>query len=189
MTQPDGSRCQGRFVIDLHRLAEYVHLIAINHALFDVPDWDENFIPKIAFAITELDEGVQWVEGIGKDPVEIELADTAIRLMSTLYGIWGNDWSAGRILNRVRPNQIGLFMPLEVAVWPVLRQICKAMECWRKNDPATGKKDAMICIELAVLETFRVADRMGFDLIKEIERKAAKNTMREPLHGKGRSVG
>ena len=47
----------------------------------------------------------------------------------------------------------------------------------------------MICCELALLETFRLADRMGIDLMAVIESKSTANAARPRLHGKGRSVG
>jgi len=167
--------------------AQRVHEIAVERG-FDAADWDENFVQKLAFVITELDEAVQWVEGIGKDPIGVELADTAIRLMTCLRQIWGNDWSPGRIDHRQPPACVGLYEPIEVACWRVVRHLCGAIEAWRKNDPVFGKKDAMIRVELALREVFRIADRLGIDLPSEIE-KTAVNRVRPKRHGLGRSVG
>lgn len=168
--------------------AERVAQIAAERG-FDVADWDENFVQKLAFVVTELDEAVQWVEGTGKDPIGVELADTAIRLMACLHQIWGKDWSPSRITHRREPRIVGLYEPIEVACWRVVRQLCKAIEAWRKNAPGQGKKDAMICVELALLETFRMADRLGINLIAEIENKTSVNKGRPKQHGLGRSVG
>lgn len=174
----------------LYALAEEVFNVARDRG-FDAADWDSNFPAKLLLVITELDEAVQWVEGHGKDPVEVELADTAIRLLNTLHSVWGRDWSAGRVEHRRAPDRMGTFEPLQVTLWPIIRNICGAIECWRRNgtSPINDRKEAMICMELALLETFRAADRMGIDLLSEIRRKSTKNAMREKLHGKGRSVG
>ncbi len=174
--------------MNLFEVAERVSRIASEKG-FDKADWDENFVQKLAFVITELDEAVQGAKGIGKDPVELELADVAIRLLACLYGVSGTSWSPGRIEGRRSPERIGVWQPIEVAVWPILRKVSEAIECWRKNDPEIGRKDAMICCELALLETFRLADRMGIDLLSIIELKTIANAARPHLHGKGRSVG
>jgi hypothetical protein len=180
----------------LREVAERVHAISREKG-FDVPHWDENFPIKVVLFITELDEAVQFVEGIGKDPVEVELGDTAIRILSTLHAIWGDAWSPGRIETRALPKHVvgrnyALYVPIEVAVWPIIRYLCGAIEQWRKSKPGedgTHKREAMICIELALLETFRLADLHGANLREIIEAKAVKNAARPPLHGKGRSVG
>lgn len=174
--------------MSLHEVAARVSRIALEKG-FDKADWDENFVQKLAFVVTELDEAAQGAEGIGKDPVDRELADVAIRLLSCLHNISGDQWSAGRIEARRPPARIGVWQPIEVALWPILRKLSQAIECWRKNDPEIGKKDAMICCELALLETFRLADRMGIDLMAVIESKSTANAARPRLHGKGRSVG
>jgi hypothetical protein len=174
----------------LYEIADNVFRIASEKG-FDAPDWETNFPAKLLLVITELDEAVQWIEGHGKDPIGVELADTAIRLLSTLRSIWGRDWSAGRVEYRRVPSRIGTFEPLQVTVWPIIRNVCGAVECWRRNGtaPVNDFKEAMICMELALLETFRAADRLGIDLHAEILAKAEKNAAREKLHGKGRSVG
>lgn len=176
----------------LREVAARVHGISREKG-FDVPDWDENFPVKVMLFITELDEAVQWVHGVGEDPPEIELGDTAIRILSTLHSIWETGWSPGRIETRRLPDRVGLYAPMEVAVWPIVKYLCAAVEQWRKSVPgdhgSAHKREAMICIELALLETFRLADRMGADLRAIIETKAAKNAVRPRLHGKGRSVG
>lgn len=156
------------------------------------PDWETNFVQKLAFALTELDEGVQWVHGTGADPLGEELADTAIRLLDVVHAIWPERWSPGRIEDRrsvPKPVHVGAFQPIEVLVWPTVRHICRAIECWRKNDPFFGAKDAMIHCELGIMEIFRLADRVGIDLLSEIEKKTAFNATRPHLHGKGRNVG
>lgn len=181
---------------DLRALAARVSAIAIEKG-WQPPDWETNFIQKLAFAITELNEGVDWVHGIGKDPIEMELADTAIRLLAVVHGLWPERWSPGRIESRRPPtlpsgaiaHERGFYQPIEVGVWPVVRHICDAMECWRKRDPEWAQKDAMISTEMAILETFRLADRLGIDLMVQIQKKAEINAQRPHLHGKGQNVG
>ncbi len=175
---------------DLRAIAIRVSALAIEKG-WQKPEWSTNFVAKLAFAITELNEGVDWVHGRGKDPLSIELADTAIRLLAVIEGIWPTSWCPGRIEGRVRSQgpAVAYFQPIEVGVWPIVRHICEAIECWRKNDPKYGAKDAMISTELAILETFRLADRLGIDLMDEIEKKTIVNSLRPHLHGKGQDVG
>jgi hypothetical protein len=174
-------------MLDLESQAKAINEIA-NSKGWERPHWDANFVQKIAFVITEINEGVEGVHGTDKDPIEVELADTAIRILDILEGIWPGKWSQGRVTGR-RRNTSRLFAPIEVAVWPIVKSLCKAIESWRVNAPDSGKQDAMILCELALLETFRVADRLGIDLPCEIEKKCSLNALRPPQHGKGRSVG
>lgn len=156
------------------------------------PDWETNFIHKLAFTVTELNEAVEGVHGTQADPLDVELADTVIRLLDVVHALWPEKWSPGRIEGRIRPVAripTGLFQPIEVGVWPILKHLSHAIESWRVNDPTFGKKDAMVSCELAILETFRLADRLGLDLDAAIERKVAYNATRQMLHGKGRNVG
>lgn len=164
---------------------------------FDLPNWDTNFPTKTLLVITELDEAVQFIDGHGKDPVEIELADAAIRIMSTLEGIWQGEWSASRVETRIMPvrpdRRVGLYAPLQVSVWPIIRNLCKATESWRKSAPGDDtsihKTDAKICMELALLETFRLADKIGVNLRSLIDAKCDRNEQRPMFHNKGRSAG
>lgn len=174
--------------MNLQETAADVSRIALGKG-WDKPDWDVNFVAKLAFAITELSEAVDFVHGIDGEPLEVELADTAIRLLATLYGIWPDTWSPSRIEDRTRRVTSLRFAPVEVLVWPVVRNLSCAIEAWRKNDPLFGEMDARIYVEKAVLEVFLIADSLGVDLMHIILTKSAKNALRPPLHGKRRSVG
>jgi NTP pyrophosphatase (non-canonical NTP hydrolase) len=50
---------------------------------FEAPTWDR-LLSKLMLVVTELDEAVAAVKGDGKDPLEEELADAAIRLIDIL---------------------------------------------------------------------------------------------------------
>lgn len=156
---------------------------------FQAPSWEGNFVHKTAYAITELDEAVDFVHGVtgpGGDPLDEELADTAIRILDLLGGIWGDDWCS-RVESR-RPSVMRpahTFERLEVIVWPILGHLAKALEAYRHEDQGAAQQR----LELALLECFRVADRAGVDLLSAIEAKIEKNRGRAKLHGKARSEG
>jgi len=166
---------------DLKQVARECDGIAAANG-FERPNWD-NLVAKLAFAIAELDEARDGARGHGSDPLAEELADTAIRLLSTIYGIWGDDWG-DRVTNRVA-KEIDTWTPVEVLLWPILGHICKAIEA-RRHD---ARSLACQWIELALLETFRLADALSVDLNTEVLAKCEKNRGRGHLHGKAYAAG
>lgn len=152
---------------------------------FQRPDWSTNFAHKTAYILTELVEGVDFLHGGDGDPFEEELADAAIRIMDLLEGLWGGDWCSRVEYRRPREGQAHPFAPPEVLVWPIVHQVGLALEAYRHE----SKKNAQQHLELALLETFRVADRIDCDLMEEIRLKCHKNKQRAYLHGKARSEG
>lgn len=167
--------------MDIKQIAVVCNEIAEANG-FERPSWD-NFVAKIAFAITELDEGRDGTLGLASDPLGEELADTAIRVLSVLDAIWGDRWS-DRITHR-HPKPISAFAAIEVLLWPTLGYLCKAMEC-RRHDDRLG---AETCLGLALLELWRLADALGIDLTEEVTKKCAKNRVRPHLHGKAYAAG
>ena len=149
---------------------------------FDHPNWD-NIIIKLALAGGELDEARDGAMGVGEDPIEEELADAAIRILSVLDSIWGEDW-CDRVTTR-HQKKISPFAPIEVLLWPTLGYLFKAMEMRRYDNRAETKT----CIELALLEVFRLADALQINLMHAIWLKCEKNKGRPKLHGKGYAVG
>jgi hypothetical protein len=166
---------------NLKQVAKQCDEIAIANG-FERPSWD-NLVIKLAFAITELDEARDGAHGTGEDPLAEELADTAIRLLSVLVAIWGDDWG-----DRVTHRHVSLnsaFAHIEVLLWPIVGHICKAMEARRHDNRSR------VCqwIELAILETWRLADTLHIDLDTEVLAKCEKNKSRPHLHGKSYVVG
>lgn len=158
---------------------------------FDVPDWDINLPAKLIFAIGELDEAVEVTEfqRVNVSAFAEELADVCLRLLGVLHEISddGVNWCPDRIAERqVEPPSM-TFVPVEKLLWPALRYIIKAAECWRTNGPRS-KADAIINLELAVLTIFRVCDRLGIDLVAACDHKLAQNDLRPRYHGKGRTI-
>ena len=158
---------------------------------FQAPNWETNFVHKVAYAITELDEAVDYVSAVtgpGDAPFEEELADVAIRLLDLLGGIWGESW-VSRVESRRHhgrwPIRTAKFQPVQVLVWPIMGHLCKAMEAYRHDN----KRDAQQRIELALLECFRLSDIIECNLTREILVKIETNRGRERLHGKVRSEG
>lgn len=149
---------------------------------FDRPTW-ENFVNKIAFAITELDEGRDGALGFAEDPLSEELADTAIRLLSVLDAVWAFEWH-DRVTNRTR-KQINRFASIETLLWPTLGYLCKAIEAHRYDDRVKAES----CVGLAVLEVWRLADAFEIDLMSEVLNKCEKNRGRGHLHGKAHAAG
>ena len=168
--------------MSLQQWAEYVSRVAAEKG-WQATTW-ENFVQKMAFAIGELDEGVDGGLGVGKDPLEVELADTAIRLLEALHNLFPN-WSPGRVESRHPSQTPSRFQSIEQLLWKPLSKISKAIDCWRKGD----RKDAQICVELALLEVFRVADALGIDLMQEIAKKTHVNEGPPPPHRLPRHVG
>lgn len=149
---------------------------------FDPPSWD-NIVVKLALVGTELGEARDGALGFGEGPLNEELADTAIRLLSILHSLWGRDWG-DRVTSR-KPKNLNTFAPIEVLLWPILGSVFKAIE-ERRHD-----SQIRTCqwIELALLETFRLADALSIDLDKEIEIKCNTNKGRGHLHGKSYAGG
>lgn len=166
---------------ELQRLAATCNQIATANG-FDMPNWD-NIVIKLALVGTELHEGRDNVYGLAADPLAEELADAAIRTLGILGSIWGDDWSdrvTGRGAHAVNP-----FAPIEVLLWPTLGYTFKAMEARRRDD----KTEARMCLELALLELFRLSDALVIDLSAQILAKCEKNRTRAHLHGKAYAVG
>jgi hypothetical protein len=149
---------------------------------FEVPTWD-NLPGKLAFLFTESIEEAHEEQANGPEAVHVEIADAAIRIMSTLNAVWGDAWA-----DRIQFRHVycrTAYDRLETMLLPANIQVCKALQAWRKDD-RHGAREAL---EVAVLELYRVSDRMGFDLSAEIARKVEINRGRGALHGKKRSLG
>ncbi len=149
---------------------------------FDPPTW-ENIPIKLMLVVTELDEARDAVHGVGNDPLAEELADVAIRLLSILHSVWEDKWQ-DRVTGR-SPRACNGFQTVETLLWPILDHVCKAVEAWRHDK----KRDTMQRVELALLETFRLADLLYIRLHEEILLKTDKNAERPHLHGKVQTEG
>lgn len=173
-------------------LAERVHATSVSKG-FDPPSWD-NFLAKTALVYTEVDELVEamllstaasW--GVDTDDTEAELADVAIRLMSMLHCLSAEfgGWSDGRILDEVRP--MPRFFDPHAVVRPLREHLRGAIKKFRKGE----RRDAVIHLELALLETFRIHGRIDadFDLVNAIIAKDLFNQERPFRHGNQESVG
>lgn len=149
---------------------------------FDRPSF-ETLPTKLMFVVTELEEAQQAVCGEGEDPLNEELADTAVRLMHILQNIRPKGWhlrDQGVAAPRCTP-----FCRIEQLLWPILSRCCKAVECWRKN----WEIDTLINLEFALSATVAVSTALGYDLMADVVAKTEKNAERGHLHGKVRSAG
>lgn len=174
-------------VVDLHALAKRVDDTSRNNG-WDISTW-ENIPVKVMMTVTELDEAHDFVVGGPSDtadPLPEELADTAIRLMSILYSVFGTGWHDRRQRRVEKRNKgLALFEPVEVSLWRILKPMSKACEAWRHDN----RDDTCGFLEQALKETFNLAARLGIDLDEEIIQKDIKNSKRGHLHGKARSAG
>jgi hypothetical protein len=149
---------------------------------FDRPTM-ENLPTKLMFVVTELEEAARSVEpGPDDDPLNEELADIAVRLLHILQSMWPNDW---HLRVRDHPPRTHPFEQIEVLLWPILTQCCKATESWRKKHEV----DTQIYIEYALAKTLKVSKSLGYDLLEEVKVKVEKNAQRGHLHGKARPEG
>lgn len=164
---------------------------------FDLPRWgsdpeeddpfprlgaSSNYLAKLMLVVTEIDEAVDSAPH--RDEFAEELADVAIRTLGILSACHAKSWAATRIENRsmsgLQKGRPVVWDRPEVVLWAITKYVVRAAECWRTDD----RKDAGVALELALLETFRIADRCGIDLMAAIEAKDAKNQTREHQHGK-----
>lgn len=168
------------YINTLHTLARRIR--EVNDANdFDKPTW-ETLPTKLMFVITEFDEAVAAVMGTGPDPLQEELADAAIRLIDVLESVWPDDW-ANRVVKK--PASRPCLERIEVLVWTPIQFICLATEVWRYE----RKGDVRTALEIALRETFTLADRLSINLIQEIQDKVKRNAARGRLHGKTRPEG
>lgn len=145
---------------------------------FDAPTWET--VPlRVMLVITEVDEGIDAILIGDGDPLPEELADIWIRLTGILVAIWGEDQWAVRY-GFVEKKHV--YESIEVLMWPIVSQCCKAVEAWRKEH----KSDTRIYLEMALKELAILALSLDVKLTTEIEKKLHKNRHREKFHGKAK---
>ena len=171
---------------DYHQLARTCEEIAVANG-FAPADW-ETFPHRIGFAITELHEAREAAHGRGDDKLSVELADVAIRLLATLGGVWGDDWCErinGRYSQWIDGRPPGTrHQSIEQHLWPTLGWLTRALDEWAEDN----QRDAQQCVELALLEVFRLADLLTIRLIGVIDQKCEVNRHRAERHGKVRAT-
>lgn len=170
-------------------MKEQDHWVALARRIGEVNQkngWDlstyDNVPTKVMMAVTELDEGVQGVKGTGPDPLEIEIADTVIRLLSILEGVWPGQWV---LRHGCSPQKGQRFRDIEVLLWPILGFLCRAVESWRFDK----REDVQASLECAIAECRSLARLLGFDLFRAMEAKVALNAARGHWHGKAKAAG
>lgn len=166
-----------------------------NERGWDACDWD-NMPGKTAMVFTEFVEAEQAARAVPSygdiDRFATELADIAIRVIVMLRQLDDSTWKlaefgpGSRIDKRERHARvISRFERVEILLWPALSYLSAALEYWRKDQ----RSDVCSCLELSVLEIFRLADAVGVDLAEVIEAKTEENAMRPTRHGKKRTLG
>lgn len=166
---------------------------------FDPCTW-ENLPGKLELVGTELDEIVDAVKELetlsdaeigsdvmddanwGIEKVQSEFADLALRLLAVVHGTFGGDFHDRRRLTPARPA----FLPIEVLIWPIQSHLHKAAQRWRCDQ----RDDARTHLEYALRAMWALAARIGagFDLTQMCSERLAQNRLREPLHGKRRTL-
>lgn len=142
-----------------------------------------NLVPKMAFALTEVDELIDALHAGDDENIREETADIVIRVASALYDWREDDWCS-RIEHRHRFTS-GRYAPPEVLVRPISSHLLKGIEAWRKG----RHKDVQQHMELSLLACYRLSDQLGFDLTWQVERKIEINRGRGRHHGKASGLG
>jgi hypothetical protein len=155
---------------------------------FDPPSWD-NYIAKLGLIYTEIDETVDAMKS-DESPIQdiaAELADIGIRSLDVLHTLGPGIWCPGRFENRqvCRPAHGRVFVAPEVLVQPIRNYVARSIE-HRRHEQRT---DAIVALELALLETMRVAERCGIPLFAAMAKKAEFNKGRPHLNGKKHASG
>ena len=164
-----------------HELAARSNQIATANG-FDQPSW-KNLPIKIMLIITELDEGVDYVNGGTGEPLSEELADATIRLLSILHALYEDAWHERSPALSVPCSP---FQRPESLFWaPIVRPLCRAVETWRHDNAA----DTQTWLELTLTGLIAVAGALNIHLENEVLRKCVKNSQRPFRHGKVRSEG
>lgn len=163
--------------VDLHELAEECDRIVLVNG-FDPHIWEYAAL-KVAWVFTEIDEAIDASIGVGEDPLEEELADIAIRLLSLLHGLTEGKWH-DRITNRKPYVKRTPYQPIESLLYPIGSHCAKALESWRNEN----RSDFVSHLELSLKETFDLASILNFDLISSILAKNEKNKSRGERHDK-----
>ena len=178
--------------IDLRAEAERASRIAAEKG-WQRSSWDENFLAKLTLVRGELDEATDAAlsamdrsRPTRDDSVELhtkyghELADVAIRLLTIIHDIWGDDWAHASIEQRP-PMTFGPFCEPDVLFRPMRRSLRSAEEQWRKGTDAS-KDFACGALEDALGELFGAASASCVWLGHAIRHK-------QSFNGKGRDLG
>lgn len=168
---------------------------------WETPTW-EKLPTKLMLIVTETDEAVQGHKGVGKDPVEEEIADVWIRTADVIVSLkqdttasFAQSWEPRvdlvALVNTIRTTSAELTPPkgaqdaFEVTMWPFISLMTKTMESWRDDQ----KRAANIFLEDTLYECHTTALERGHDLIPSIAKKLLKNRKRARLHGRARADG
>lgn len=155
----------------------------------DANRWDrptlETLPTKIMLVVTELDEAVQYVHGFSGDPIEVEVADAAIRLLHILGALWPDQWWLRGTTWAGGPAEGAQFKEVERLLWPIVGQLCHAVEAWRDDRGV----DVKVGLECAFGECRRLARILDFDLFETMAAKVEVNAKRGKLHGRVNSAG
>lgn len=134
---------------------------------------------KTMWIVTELDELLQAAQGDGD--MASELADVALRTMGILHVLYPGWEVDGEFDLAAEPIDTSL----EVLLWPCVRYASRAAQAWRK-----GEHTLVQCnLQCLLTEVFRLASRLGFQLLAEMERKLVVNSKRPHLHGTVEALG
>lgn len=168
---------------------------------WEAPTW-EKLPTKLMLIVTEADEAMQGHKGVGKDPVEEEIADIWIRTADVIVSLkqdtttsFAQSWEPRvdlvALVKTIRTTSADLAPPkgtqdaFEVTMWPFISLMTKAMESWRDDQ----KRAVDIFLEDTLYECHTIALERGHDLIPSVARKLLKNRKRARLHGRARADG
>lgn len=145
---------------------------------FDACGW-QNLPGKVAFVFGE---DVEVGEAETCDELAEELADTGLRLLAILHGVYGADWSP-RPVTAVEP--VFPCSSTDALTRLVRKHLRGALEAWRDDD----RDGARLSLELALYQLLAAGRRVGYDLVGAMVQKLKDNEGRPRLHGHVNTLG
>ncbi len=143
-------------------------------------DWSDVFAVKLYCVQRECSELVEALERGTHTQAAEEMADVGLYLVTTIAA-FVPEWPT-----RSHPHAPSRYAAPAALVQPIRAYVDQAFERWRRS-PSTIDRDAIIALEIALLETCRLAAALDVDLRAEMVRKCAKNEARGERHGLKRS--
>lgn len=137
----------------------------------------ETFPTRLMCVVAELTELEEAILRGDHDEIALEISDVSMYLITMIIDGWASRWG-----KREAHGGAVLTAPPEVLTGPIRRYVVSAFEGWRL-DTERSRVDAGINLELALLETMRLAKSLRVHLPGAISAKIVLLNEREFLNG------